>query len=833
MTRPPLPDLPVKEIFGELKNALGRAQTVILEAPPGAGKTTLVPLGLLSEDWLGKRKIVMLEPRRLAARLAAKRMADLLGEKVGETVGYHIRQDRKTGPKTRIEVVTEGILTRRLQNTPDLPDTALVIFDEFHERNLQGDLGLAFCLESQEALRDDLRLVIMSATLNAERLLEFLPEAECIKSRGQSHPVGVQYFPRPERHRLVGAMVQVIEKAYQDETGNILAFLPGASEIHRVQGLLKQSAKIDPTTLIAPLYGALSWKMQDQAILPTPEGVRKIVLATNIAETSLTIEGINIVVDSGLRRAVRFDHARSLSQMETRRISLSSATQRMGRAGRLGPGQCYRLWPEAETRAMIEDDPAEILEADLMPVALELAGWGARSFDGLRLADKPHGDTLKNAQSLLRALGALDDTLGLSPHGQDILSLSLHPRLAHMCLIAQKTSRSDGTLACLLAALVQDGPLTKDRDLLKDLSAFLDNTATNKAALSKIRQTFQGLCKRLGLETKTELDIHAAPRWLALAYPDRIAQARQQAPGSFLLSHGPAGELPEDDPLGTHDFLVVADINMMGTTGRIFKACALLKEDLTSLFRDRIEEVEDVQFDPTSETVRGHRITRYGRLTLDKKPLSTISRDAVDQALCKALRADDLKSLVVTHEARTFCQRVEFLRLNNSKCANWPDMSHEGLKADLEDWLVPFLGSVKGFFDLKKINLLDALKARLSWQDQQFLDQKAPETIRVPSGSNIKIDYRTPEKPVLAVKLQEMFGQTETPTINEGQTRLQIHLLSPARRPLQVTEDLQTFWQNAYDSVKKEMKGRYPKHPWPDDPLNAIATQKTTKKMGL
>ncbi len=826
---------PVQETFPALKQALHSQQRALLEAPPGAGKTTLVPLALLDEPWLAGKKIIMLEPRRLAARMVAKRMADLLGEKVGQTVGYRIRQDKNVGPNTRIEVVTEGILTRQLQSDPELGGIGLVIFDEFHERNLQGDLGLAFCMETQDALRDDLRLLVMSATLDGENLASFLGDAARITSAGRAFNVAIHNLPRPDRFSLVNDTVRTISKALEEESGSLLVFLPGEGEIRKAQSLLNERYAQDPHILIAPLYGALPTTEQDKAIAPAPKGVRKIVLSTTIAETSLTIEDIRIVIDCGYKRVARFDNARSMSRLETVRVSKAAATQRKGRAGRMQDGICYQLWPQAETHALAERDTPEILESDLTPLALELSAWGVHAPEDLKLLDYPPKNAFQQAQDLLFQLGGLDKNGKITAHGKEMLALSLHPRLAHMILTSSHTNKNDAALACDIAATLQDGPLLKgsrDCDLRTSLAVLHNQTGSthniSKGALHRARQTAKALRKRLKISNILSTSYLETGRILALAYPDRIAKQRNNGQSSYHLSAGMGASLPEHDALSIEPFLVIAHMDGANAQARIFSAAPLHIQDIENNFSDLIQEKTEIGWDKRTQSVSASRVRKLGALPLKSTPLRHIDPEEQARGLCYGIRQLGLHVLPWTKDSESFCKRVEFLRKRDDK---WPDMSEAGLLKTLEDWLLPYLNGVSRIEQLKKIDLDAALLSCLDWQAQQELAKRAPTHYRVPSGSQIRLDYTNPEKPILSVKLQEMFGEPHTPRIDNATISMQIHLLSPAGRPLQVTEDLESFWQNGYDSVKKEMKGRYPKHPWPDNPIAAQATGKTKRKL--
>lgn len=832
---PPSLGYPVEETFPALKDALASGTRAILEAPPGAGKTTLVPLALLNENWLHNKKIILMEPRRLAARMAAKRMADLLGETVGQTVGYRIRQDKKISPQTRIEVVTEGILTRQLQSDPELNGVGLIIFDEFHERNLQGDLGLAFCLETQDALRDNLRILIMSATLDGERLNNFLTDAKRVSSQGRTFDVTQHNLPRPDKFTLAQETTRAVIRAIGEEDGSILVFLPGEGEIRRVQALLRERYDTDPTILIAPLFGALPPHEQDKAIHPAPKNIRKIVLATTIAETSLTIEGVRIVVDCGYKRVARFDNARAMSQLETVRVSKAAATQRKGRAGRMENGVCYQLWPAAENQALAERDIPEILQCDLTAFALELAAWGVHDPHDLKLLDYPAQTAFNQARNLLLQLGALDKNHTITAHGKQMMPLSLHPRLAHMVLKACDDNAGDGALACDIAATLQDGPLLKgsrDCDLRTSISV-LHNEGRNhstlaKGAIHRARQTAKTLKKRLKISNAQASNYLETGRVLALAYPDRIAKRRTAGQNIYHLSAGIGATLNPDDALCSEDLLVVAHMDGANTQARIFSAAPISLTEIENNFANLIEEKTDVGWDRRNQSVNAQRVRKLGALTLKSTPLPNIDAEELAHGLCQGIRQIGLHVLPWSKETETLCHRIEFLRLRDDK---WPDMSEQGLLNSLEHWLIPFLSGYSKIDHLKKMDLAEILRTRLDWQSLQELEKRAPTHYRVPSGSMVRLDYSNSQKPVLRVKLQEMFGEPQTPRIDNETVNVQIHLLSPAGRPLQVTEDLESFWKNGYDSVKKEMKGRYPKHPWPDNPMESQATRKTKRNL--
>lgn len=811
--------LPIAEVLPDLRNTLSRGKGAVLQAPPGAGKTTAVPLALLDAPWLAGRSILMLEPRRLAARTAARRMASLLGEEVGATVGYRVRQDSKVSKATRIEVVTEGILTRRLQSDPELDGVGCVLFDEFHERSLHADLGLALTLEVQAALRDDLRLCVMSATLDGGPIAALMGGVPVITSDGRMYPVDTRFLPGDGR--LPDQAAVAIRQVLRDETGSLLVFLPGEGEIRRTQGALSGlPADVD----VCPLYGALPPAAQDAAIRPAPPGRRKVVLATSIAETSLTIDGIRVVIDAGQARRARFDPRAGMSRLITTRVSRAEADQRRGRAGRLEPGVCYRLWSEAEDRALSPFAPPEIQEADLAPLALDLAAWGAEP-DSLPWLDAPPPGPMAQARSLLTTLGALDGSGRITPHGREMAALPLHPRLAHMILAAR--AHGLGGLACDVAALLEErDPVRTSRDA--DLRLRLDllhgaparGLEIDKGALARARDTARTWRRRLGLnDTSGSQETGAV---VALAYPDRLGRRRGQ--GGYTLSGGRGAVLSESDPLAAEDFLAVADVDGGQQNARIYRAAPITAAEIEDLFAAQITDGEVIRWDNRSETVIARRQRRLGALVLSDKPLPAPDPSRLAEGLLDGLRQTGLHVLPWDKAAEQFRARVLFLRRAEGDA--WPDLSDAGLLATLDDWLMPYLSGLSKLSQMKKVPLLEALKAILPWPQQQRLDAEAPTHVRVPTGDRIPLDYTTGETPVLPVRLQQMFGTTEHPALAGGKVPLVVHLLSPAGRPLQITQDLPGFWTNSYPAVKAEMKGRYPKHPWPDDPVAAEPTRR-------
>jgi ATP-dependent helicase HrpB len=832
--------LPVADALPALGAALAGPGAAVLQAPPGAGKTTLVPLALLDAAWLGGSRIVMLEPRRLAARAAARRMADMLGETVGETVGYRTRLDTRIGPKTRIEVVTEGILLRLIQDDPSLDGIGLVIFDEFHERNLDGDLGLALALETRRHLREELRLLIMSATLDGERVARLIGEVPVITSAGQSFPVAVRYLGRPTPDRLDTAIAAAIRRALAEEEGSLLVFLPGGAEIRRVERLVGEFAQL-PEIVVAPLYGDLPQAAQDEAIRPAPAGRRKLVLATPIAETSLTIEGIRVVIDSGLARAPRFDPASGMTRLDTVRISQASAEQRRGRAGRLASGVCFRLWSEAEQGQLRPFAASEILEADLAPLALELARWGTPDPAALAWLDPPPAAAFAQAVELLRELGAFDRAGRITAHGRAMARLGLHPRLAHMALIARQ--QGQGRLAAEIAALlgerdiVKAAPGHRDADLRLRIELLRERgqarqlppgLSLERGAAERVRQAARLLQRQLGLGEDEAPPPSAAGRVLAQAYPDRIAQRRPGALGQFHLSNGRGAELPPTDPLCAEEFLAAAELDGERRVSRIFLAAPLSRAEIEEDFAAAIETNETIAWESRDQAVLARRQERLFALVLKDEPLAHPPAERVIAALLDGIRELGLAALPWSRDAESLRQRVLFLhRLEGAEA--WPDLSDRTLLAGLEQWLGPFLAGINRRAQLEQLDLVTILRSGLSFEQLRALERLAPTQVTVPSGSRLPIDYAG-ETPVLAVRLQEMFGARETPAIADGRVPLLLHLLSPAGRPLQVTRDLGGFWRGSYPAVRGEMRGRYPKHPWPEDPLAAPPTARAKRK---
>jgi ATP-dependent helicase HrpB len=806
-----------------------------LQAPPGAGKTTLVPPALEYAPWLGDQTIVMLEPRRLAARAAAYRIADLRGEGVGESVGYRMRGDTRVGPRTRIEVVTEGVLTRRLQRDPTLDGVGLVIFDEFHERSLDADLGLALALRTQALVRSDLRVLVMSATLDGQAVAALLGGAPILSSKGRSFPVETRYRPPRADTRIEGAVVATILAALRDDTGDVLVFLPGAGEIRRVEASLGE--RDIGSALVLPLYGALTHDAQDRAIRPDPHGRRKVVLSTSIAETSLTIDGVHVVIDAGLSRVPRFSPSTALTRLETVRVSRASADQRRGRAGRLGPGVCYRLWAEHEDSQLLAQTPPEIVSADLTPLALDLAAAGVSDPSELQWLDAPPSAAYAQARELLRELSALDDG-GITAHGREMAELPVHPRLAHM-LIRSRSSR-DETVACDIAALLSErdvfrstsGPIDADLSLRiacvrGDRYAAPAGADVDRDALRRVRAESERLATQIRARPRVMTSTDAIGRLLALAYPDRIGQRRTGSRARFVLRNGRGAELTGAQSLFESAYIVAAALDDQRPESRVFLAASVDEQEIREAFGDQIVTEDVVEFDETTSSVAARRRERLGAIVLRDVALGQPDPDRIHEALLAAVRRRGISSLPWSESALRLRSRLAFL---HATFPEWPDVSDAALAERIRDWLAPALGRVRSWADLERVDLPAALLGLLDWTRRRALDDLAPTHVDVPSGSRIPIDYTDPLAPVLAVRLQEVFGLTESPRIANGRVAVTMHLLSPAGRPVQVTRDLGSFWRTSYFDVRKDMRGRYPKHEWPEDPLNAPPTARAKRR---
>ncbi len=820
--------LPVDEAVPELRRELAAGRTAVLQAPPGAGKTTRVPIALLGEPWLGKQRIVMLEPRRLAARAAARYMAGKLGEKVGETVGYRVRHESAAGPGTRVLVVTEGVLTRMLANDPALEDFGLVIFDEFHERSIHADLGLALTLQTQDVLREDLRILVMSATLDSVAVAGLLGGAPVVSSEGRSFPVDVQYRPPRPGAPLERSVAAVVREALEDREGDVLVFLPGARDIRRVESALQGLA-----AEVMPLHGNLPPEQQDRAILPSPPGRRKIVLATSIAETSLTIEGVRSVVDAGFARVPRYSPRTGMSRLLTVRVSRASAEQRRGRAGRVAPGLCYRLWSPQQDVALPERASPEILEADLAPLVRDLAAAGVRDPLELRWLDPPPAAAFVQARGLLIQLGALDRSGAPTAHGKAMSRLGLHPRLSHM--VMRSTELGARHLACELAALLTE------RDLLRrtqgipeaDIRTRLDllrgtvvRHDVDRDALRRTRAEVAACRRSRARPVKVGSNAPGVGLLLAMAYPDRIAQRRPGAGGRYLLRNG-RGAFLEPQGLSSESYLVIPELDGDGPESRALLAAPITLDEIRAWLGEEVVVQDEVRWEPESRGVVARRQERLGAIVLRETRTGNPDPAAVAGALLEGVRREGLGVLRWDDGARRLRQRITFLR---TLAPEWPDVSDEGLLESLEEWLAPRLTGLSRLDALSSGDLGAALLSRLSWEQRSALDRLAPTHLTVPTGSRIPVDYADPGAPVLAVRLQEMFGLTETPKVGGDRVPVTLHLLSPAGRPVQVTRDLAGFWRSTYFDVRKDLKGRYPKHEWPENPLQAKPTRRAKRR---
>ncbi len=811
--------LPIDDAIPDLLAALKSRGRAVLQAPPGAGKTTRVPLAMLDAG-LCSGKIVMLEPRRLAARAAAERMAETLGQKAGETVGYRVRGETKTSKATRIEVVTEGILTRMLQSDPDLPGVGAVVFDEFHERSLNADLGLALCLEVAGALREDLILLAMSATLDAEPVGQLM-DAPLVSSEGRSFPVDMRWLESPlgAQARRLDALVDLVEQAERetrDIGGGMLIFLPGEGEIRRAEAAL--TGRLPKDCSVHPLFGAMPFAAQRKAIAPAEQG-RKVVLATSIAETSLTIPDIRVVVDMGQARRARFDPGSGMSRLVTEKVTRAEATQRAGRAGRVAEGVCYRLWAKGEEGALSAYPPAEIEAADLTDLALELALWGAEPDDLAFLTQPPEG-AMAEARALLAMLGALDGNGRITDHGRALAALPLHPRLGHMLVVA-------GADAATLAALMAERDPLKGAptdlmlrlEALRDVKSFRQNRVwqVNSGVLDRIRTE----AKRLRAQAGQVAGHLSASSMAALAYPDRIGQRRKGDVPRYVLSGGKGVVLQSDDTLAAAPYVVAIDTDGNPREARVRMAVQISEREIRDLFSDQIEWVETCEWSKRDRRVVARRQERFGAITLDDRIWKAVPEGAVAQAMLDGVR--DL-GLRLEGAAARLAARVELVRAGG---ADLPDFSTDGLMAALDEWLLPMLSGVRNADDWKRFDLLPALRARLDWGQTQELDRLAPGSFETPLGRKVAIDYGG-AVPEISVRLQELFGVTRHPVV--GGEPLKITLLSPAQRPIQITRDLPGFWAGSYADVRKDMRAQYPKHPWPEDPTQADPTLRAKRR---
>ncbi|WP_274626616.1 ATP-dependent helicase HrpB [Arvimicrobium flavum] len=842
-----LPDLPVTAALPELTRALGERSSAVLVAPPGAGKTTLMPLALLDQPWRKDGRIVLLEPRRLAARAAARRMAQLLGEEVGGAVGYAMRMENRVSARTRILVVTEGILARMILDDPELPGVAAVLFDEFHERSLDGDFGLALALDVQGALRPDLRLLVMSATLDGARVAGLLGDAPVVESQGRSFPIDIRYRERPVGAPIEDEMAKAVREALAGEPGSVLAFLPGQREIERTAERLvgRVAADVD----IVPLYGQLDGKAQDAAIRPAPAGRRKVVLATSIAETSITLDGVRVVIDSGLSRLPRFEPATGLTRLETVRASKASADQRAGRAGRTQPGVAIRLWRAEQTAALPAFTPPEILEADLSGLLLDCAAFGVADPTTLAFLDPPPASALAEARTLLRNLDALDESGRLTEAGQAMRKLALPARLAHM--VAEAARSGQALEAAQLAVLVTErglggGGVDLDRrlsrfrgerspranaarQLAERLARTLPSPHEGKAAEGVSSEGGPGR-PRLAAATPPGRTLsghppvkgEAAGSLLLHAWPDRVAKARGER-GRFLLANGSGAMLDAADPLAGEAFLVVTDLQGKAQHARVASAAAVDEAAIRTQLADHIERRTETLFDAGKRAVRVRETERLGAIALSERTLPAPSGEAADRAILDAIRAHGLDLLTWSKDATALRNRLKWL--HEGLGAPWPDVSDEALIASLDDWLLPFLSGEVSFARIGAHVLHDGLLSLVPHDLQRKLGALAPTHFDAPSGSRVPIGYEG-ERPVLSIRVQELFGMDRHPAIANGTVPLTVELLSPAHRPIQTTQDLPGFWGGSWADVRSDMRGRYPKHVWPDDPLNTAPTSR-------
>jgi ATP-dependent helicase HrpB len=829
VTLPPLPELPVTACLPALDAALAAARGAVLTAEPGAGKSTLVPLHLLRLPALAGQRVLLLEPRRLAARAVAGRMATLLGEEVGATVGYRIRQDTRVGPATRLEVITEGVLTRLLQADPALEGVGAVLFDEFHERSLEADLALALSLDARANLRPDLAVVVMSATMAAEPVARLLGDVPVVTAPGRTFPVATEYLPPPADEPLPRSVVAGVRRALAETAGDVLVFLPGVAEIQRCAAAL--AGQLPGAVRVRTLYGDLPRAEQDAAIRPAPAGERKVLLATNVAETSLTIEGVTAVVDSGLERRARFDPATGLTGLETGWVSRASADQRRGRAGRLGPGTAYRLWGESRQRNLAAATPPEVTTADLAPLALDLAAWGVPDGAGLAWLDPPPAAALAQARDLLARLGAVDGDAHLTPHGRALHGLGVHPRIGELLLAARRSGQA--ATAAALAALLGE------RDLLRgpearadvDIRTRLELVRRDAPQAAAVRRGARDLRRRRGGDGRgadlDTLDPEAAGALLAVGWPDRVGRAREAGSGRYVLATGRGAVLPAPQALAKAGFIVAPALDAGEREARVFLAAPVTADELRAACPGAIRRVAEVSWDPRSSAVVARRRELLGEVVLAEEPWRDADPEAVAAAMLAGVRDLGLESLPWEPALRQWQARVLLARAQDAAApAPWPDVSDAALAASLGDWLAPWLAGVTRRDHLRRVDLGGALRGLLTHAQQRRLDELAPTHLPVPSGSRIAIDYLDGPVPALAVRLQEVFGLTASPAVCGGRVPVLLKLLSPAGRPVQVTRDLASFWATGYHEVRRELKGRYPKHYWPEDPHTAEPTRR-------
>ncbi|SFK30083.1 ATP-dependent helicase HrpB [Bradyrhizobium sp. Gha] len=811
--------LPIDAVLGDLARALEAHNAAVLVAPPGAGKTTRVPLALLDAPWTVGKKIIVLEPRRIAARASADRMAKSLGERAGETVGYRVRFGSKISRATRIEVVTEGIFTRQILDDPELSGVAAILFDEFHERSLDADMGLALARDAQLGLREDLRILVMSATLDGARVAKLLGEAPVVESGGRAFPVETRYLGRKADVPIERQMADAIASALRADGGSVLAFLPGAAEIRRTQNFLGERVQ-DASIEIVPLFGALDAAVQDRAISPAPKGMRKVVLATSIAETSLTIEGVRIVVDSGLARVPRYEPDIGLTRLETVRAARAAVDQRRGRAGRTEPGVCYRLWDEPQTASLAPYTQPEILSADLSSFVLDLAQWGVSDPAALSFLDPPPQPALKEAKSLLAELNALDADGRITAEGKSLRALALPPRLARMIVDSHRAG--GGEAAAEIAAILTERGLGGDSvDLDQRLDQFRRDRSPRATSARDLARRWASQVASFEKVMPGQGELRTGIM-LAYAFPDRVA--RNRGNGSFVLANGRGAVVEQTSSLARAPYVAVAEMTGAAASGRILLAAPISEGDIEGHFAEHIETSDEVSFDRGAMALRGRRKRALHAITLSEAPLMLTPSEATARILADGLIAAGLDRLPWSKAAIQWRDRVMFLR--KAEGGSWPDLSDQALIARRDDWLVPALHDKTALKDVSAGDLSEALMALLPWELRARLEREAPTHFEAPTGTMLAIDYEAEQGPTIAVRLQELFGLNTHPSIAGGKVPLVLELLSPAQRPVQVTRDLPGFWRGSYAAVRSDLRGRYPRHPWPDDPANALPTRR-------
>ncbi|MGY4511251.1 ATP-dependent helicase HrpB [Bradyrhizobium sp. USDA 3650] len=811
--------LPIDAVLDDLSRTLEAHHAAVLVAPPGAGKTTRVPLALLDAPWAKGKKIIVLEPRRIAARASADRMAKSLGERTGETVGYRVRFGSKISRATRIEVVTEGIFTRQILDDPELSGIAAILFDEFHERSLDADMGLALARDAQTGLREDLRILVMSATLDGARVAKLLGEAPVVESEGRAFPVETRYLGRKADAPIERQMADAIASALRADAGSVLAFLPGAAEIRRTQNFLGERIQ-DSSIEIVPLFGALDAAVQDRAISPAPKGTRKVVLATSIAETSLTIEGVRIVVDSGLARVPRYEPDIGLTRLETVRVSRAAADQRRGRAGRTEPGVCYRLWDEPQTASLAPYTQPEILSADLSSLVLDLAQWGVSDPAALSFLDPPPQPAWKEAKSLLAELNALDADGRMTAEGKSLRALALPPRLARMIVDSHRAG--EGEAAAEIAAIITERGLGGDSvDLEHRRDQFRRDRSPRAASARDLARRWASQVAASEKAATGEGDLSTG-LMLAYAFPDRVA--RNRGNGSFVLANGRGAAVDQTSSLARAPYIAIGEMTGTAASGRILLAAQISQDEIEQHFAEHIESVEEISFDRGAMALRARRKRALHAITLSEATLAVSPSEDTARIFADGLIAAGLDRLPWSKLAKQWRDRVMFLR--KAEGDSWPDLSDDGLIARRDDWLVPALYDKIALKDISAGDLSDALMALLPWEMRARLDREAPTHFEAPTGSVLAIDYEAEQGPTIAVRLQELFGLNTHPSIAAGKVPLVLELLSPAQRPVQVTRDLPGFWRGSYSAVRSDLRGRYPRHPWPEDPANALPTRR-------